>query len=217
MKSDLQTLEIQDWVINFRESIGKGPFPVIWLLHGWEGDDDSMLIFTSKLPEDYLLLIPRGRFPTTTGGYSWYPIRDTGWPTLEKFSPVIYELVDLMDNWPISAPWGDFSAFRIAGYSQGAALAYGFMMLFPERISAVAGLAGFLPTISANYPPGISLEGKTVYVSHGLEDDIVPMHKAREAVEFLIQAGADVTFCESEVGHKLSADCFKGLEVFFDH
>jgi len=216
MKSEFQTLEIRDWVIRYREPGGNGPRPVILLLHGWMGDEESMGIFSSRLPNEYLILAPRGIFPATNGGFSWYPIREPGWPVLETFKPAIYELLELINSWPLTAPWGDFSRFRLAGFSQGAALAYAFTLLYPERVQAVAGLAGFLPRDVESYLKNISLKGIIVYVSHGLRDDIVPVEKARETVKLFKRVGADVTFCESDVGHKLSADCFKGLEVFFE-
>jgi predicted esterase len=43
---------------------------------------------------------------------------------------------------------------------------------------------------------------------------MVPMAMARHAVQLLEGAGAKVTYCESAVGHKLSADCLKALESY---
>ena len=34
-------------------------------------------------------------------------------------------------------------------------------------------------------------------------------------MSLLEQAGAQVTYCEADVGHKVSADCLRGLENFF--
>ena len=38
---------------------------------------------------------------------------------------------------------------------------------------------------------------------------------ARASMTLLEQAGAVVTYCEADVGHKVSADCLRGLETFF--
>ena len=59
------------------------------------------------------------------------------------------------------------------------------------------------------------LAGKHFFVAHGTQDNLVPVERARESIELLEQAGAQVTFCEAEVGHKVSADCLRGLESFF--
>jgi phospholipase/carboxylesterase len=54
-----------------------------------------------------------------------------------------------------------------------------------------------------------------VFIAHGTTDNLVPVEMARESANLLKQAGANVTYCEEEVGHKLSAPCFRGLEAFF--
>jgi phospholipase/carboxylesterase len=216
MKNNLQTLEVGEWVIRYRAPAGEGPHPVIWLLHGWTGDEDSMWIFASRLPDRYLLLAPRGLNTTPMGGYGWHAITEGKvWPWVDDFRPAIDKLVTLMDNWPPKAPSADFGRFRLAGFSQGGALGYSFAMLHPDRVVALAGLASFLPDgASAHLQPG-SLTGLPVYLSHGVKDKLVPVARARQAAQLLDQAGAKVTFCESDVGHKLSADCFRGMEVFF--
>jgi phospholipase/carboxylesterase len=131
------------------------------------------------------------------------------------FHPAIEKLLILIENWPATFPAADFSRFRLAGFSQGGALAYTFTLLHPEQVTALAGLASFLPDGAAAYLPEGALAGLPVYISHGEKDTLVPVARARQAAQLLDRAGAQVTYCESDVGHKLSADCFKGMEVFF--
>jgi phospholipase/carboxylesterase len=59
------------------------------------------------------------------------------------------------------------------------------------------------------------LVDKSAYATHGIRDELVPVSKARRAVELLEKAGAKVTYCEDDVGHKLSATCFRGMQEFF--
>jgi predicted esterase len=54
-----------------------------------------------------------------------------------------------------------------------------------------------------------------VFVAHGTRDELVPIERGRHTVQTLEQAGAQVTYCEDDVGHKLSAACFRALEAFF--
>jgi len=216
VKNELPTLEIAGWMIRYRAPGGDGPHPATWLLHGWSGDEASMWVFASRLPENDLLLAPRGLYPTPMGGYGWHPTTaGKTWPGVDDFHPAIEGLLDLMENWPAGAPPADFSRFRLAGFSQGGALAYAFTLLHPERVIALAGLASFLPEGAAAYLPAGRLQGLPVYISHGEKDHLVPAARARQAAQWLGQAGAQVSYCESDVGHKLSADCFRGMEVFF--
>jgi phospholipase/carboxylesterase len=217
VKTEISTFQIDQWLIRYRSPDGDGPHPVIWLLHGWTGDENSMWVFASRLPERYLLLAPRGLYSTPMGGYGWHSMTgEKVWPWVDDFRPAIDQLNVLMDHWPAAAPPADFSRFRIAGFSQGGALAYSYALLHPRRVLALAGLASFLPDGAAIYLQDRRLQGIPVYISHGIKDQLVPVARARQAVQLLDQAGALVSYCESEVGHKLSADCFKGMEIFFE-
>ena len=208
-------MQLDDWVLRLRVPSGAGPHPVTLLLHGWTGDENAMWIFASKLPKDHLLIAPRALYPASMGGYSWYPMRSQeGWPRLADFRPAVAALIQLIERWP-EPPAVDLTALRLAGFSQGAALAYTFAILHPERVRALAGLAGFLPEdAAAHLSPG-HFAGLPVYISHGTRDQLVPVERARQAVDHLQGAGAQVVYCESDAGHKLSAECFRGMEAFF--
>ena len=62
----------------------------------------------------------------------------------------------------------------------------------------------------------INFKDLPIYITHGSLDELVPVKKARTAVEVLSRAGAKVSYCEESVGHKLSAACFNGMESFFN-
>jgi predicted esterase len=80
----------------------------------------------------------------------------------------------------------------------------------------MAGLAGFLPKNAVLLINEKPLLNKRIFIAHGRLDERVPVEKAREAVEILTQAGAQLSYCEEDVGHKLSASCFRSMEFFFD-
>ncbi len=217
MTIEIKSIQIDDWMIRYRTPDGPGPHPVIWLFHGWTGDEDSMWVFASRLPKHFLLLAPRGLYSTPKGGYGWYAIQSgKTWPQIGDFIPAIDRLNDLMISWSASAPAADLSRFRLAGFSQGGAFAFSYALLNPHRVAALAGLAGFLPDGASDYLKDQPLQGMPIYISHGLRDPLVPVARARQAVQLLDQAGAEVSYCESDIGHKLSADCFRGMEVFFE-
>jgi predicted esterase len=44
---------------------------------------------------------------------------------------------------------------------------------------------------------------------------MVTVDRARASIALLEQAGARVTYCEDEVGHKVSVNCLRALQKFF--
>lgn len=213
MEVSIQRMEIDEWVLRYRIPSGEPPYPVILMLHGWTGDENAMWVFESRLPKDHMMIAPRGLFKTPWGGYGWHEHKSSAWPWVEDFKPAIENLLTMLTE--ENFPDGDFTELSIVGFSQGAALGYTFALLYPKKVSAVAGLSGFLPNeilpIIRQHP----LNNMPVFVTHGTRDQLVPVERARNGVELLEEAGGHVAYCEDDVGHKLSVQCFQGLEHFF--
>lgn len=182
------------------------------LLHGWTGDETVMWIFARNLHENAWIFAPRGPIHSQGGGYGWLP-RENGWPPLADFAPAAEALITEIRHLTadVHAPQGPFD---LMGFSQGAAMAYAVAALYPQQVRRVVALAGFLPQDDPKPGRYSALRGKQFYIAHGTQDDTVPIEMAQEAVRFLQPLGVQVTYCESDVGHKLSASCLRGLEVF---
>ena len=195
----------------------------IVMLHGWTGDENAMWIFAQRLPPNYWLLAPRGLFPAPLGGFGWHPHRQSIWPMVNDLQPAIESLrsvltsqhfPDINFDLPQNQAMTD-RPIQLVGFSQGAALALTFAILYPQMVQAAAGLSGFLPEDAVEFIGDVPLRKMPILLAHGRLDELVPVHKARRAVELLTRAGAQVDYCEDDVGHKLSITCFRSLEVFF--
>jgi phospholipase/carboxylesterase len=206
-------ISIDGWVMRIHEPIGSGPFPIIMLLHGWTGDEHSMWVFSSRLPRNTLMIAPRGLYKAVGAGYSWHPELPKPWPWLIDFQPAADRLSSVIT--PGNFPSGDFSNLHLVGFSQGAAMAYSAAIMHPRQVASLTGLSGFLPDGASAWLTPDRLKGLPAFIAHGTLDELVPVEKARISVADLEGAGALVTYCEDDVGHKLSAKCFHGLEAFF--
>jgi len=211
-------LTYNGWTMRVRHATQE-PARFMLLLHGWTGDENSMWIFTRKFPDDLWIAAPRGPHSSEQGGYSWRPLKslqdeDWGLPSLSDLKPAADSLIRLVDE--VSASIGvNAEKFDVAGFSQGGALTNVLALLYPQRIRKAAVLAGFMPGGTDKLIERRVLAGKQFFVAHGEKDDLVPFERAQRSIELLEQAGAQVTFCDADVGHKLSADCLRGLESFF--
>lgn len=212
MNLELQTIQIDGMTLRVKEPAGEGKHPVLLLLHGLTGDENIMWVFTTRLPSNLLIIAPRGIHPAPTGGYSWLPNGDTE-PHVDDFRPAVDRLVQVLEGEHF--PRADFSRVGVMGFSQGAALTYTLSLLQPARVSALAGLAGFIPEGAEALARNRPLLGKPVFAAHGTRDETIPVERARLAVRVLEEAGGQVTYCEDDVGHKLSAKCFRSLDAFF--
>jgi phospholipase/carboxylesterase len=188
---------------------------LLLLIHGWTGDEDSMWVFVRNFGPNYWVVAPRAPYAGHPHGYSWRPLEPgrRGWPDLDDLRPAAHSLIALVEDY--SAANGITAPFAAIGFSQGAALTGVLALLHPDKIDRAGILAGFVPSGAESLVANRPLAGKSLFVAHGTLDEMVSVQIARRSVELLKQAGADVTYCEDEVGHKLSAGCQRALETFF--
>jgi phospholipase/carboxylesterase len=211
LKTEHNLTSFENWTLRVRPGTGRR---IILLLHGWTGDENSMSIFTRNFPADYWIISPRAPYTTIPSGFSWRaPAVRGSWPTVDLFRPSITALIELVDHFA-DANGLDASSFDVAGFSQGGALTLVFGALYPARVRKMGILAGFAPEGAIEIlTPGLFKE-KRIFLAHGTLDTMVPIEMARQTIQLLENAGANVIYCESEVGHKLSADCLKALENY---
>jgi phospholipase/carboxylesterase len=209
-----QLLTFKDWTFRLRAAQAK-PDRLLILIHGWMGDEKSMWVLAQDISLKYTIFAPRGPFPVAEGGYSWRQIRPGTWgmSSLDDLHSLADALLAFVDDWSASAMI-QAGQFDLMGFSQGAAMAYTLTMLHPERVRRLAALSGFIPENADAYLTAQRLSGKPIFVTHGRNDDLIPVEQARNAVEVLRKAGAQVTYCESDAGHKVSRECLKEMELF---
>lgn len=212
--TDAQLLTFRGWTFRYRAAV-REPGRVFLLLHGWTGDENSMGVFANVLPQDCAVVAPRAPYRVPAGGYSWREIGPGSWgiPTFDDLQPAALSVLKFLDEWTATVGL-DATQLHAMGFSQGAALTYTLAALHPERVASVAALSGFLPTgIEVRLAAG-TLRDKPVFVAHGSQDEMIPLERAREAVRLLEATGAQVQYCESDGGHKVSKECLKGIEIF---
>ncbi|MEI7847571.1 MAG: hypothetical protein WCK35_17345 [Chloroflexota bacterium] len=187
---------------------------ILLLLHGWTGDENSMSIFTRNLPPDYWILSPRAPYTASPNGYSWRArssVQDQ--PSVEAFLPSCQALMEMIDQWA-EVNQLDVSTIDIAGFSQGAAMTFTLGLLYPDRIGKMGVLAGFAPLGAEEIAKPDMFSNKTFFVAHGTLDETVPLKMVERTLHLLKNAGAQVIYNESQVGHKLSSEGLKAFEQY---
>jgi phospholipase/carboxylesterase len=214
--TDTQLISFGDWTLRVRPTQSPSPRLLV-LLHGWTGDENSMwtLGVTRRLSAGYWIIAPRAPHAADPGGFSWRMLDPTtfGFPTYEALAPAADGLIRLIDEYSASVEV-DAAQFDVMGFSQGAAMTNVIGILHPHRIRKMGVLAGFVPAGLENVIQQKPLAGKNIFVAHGTQDQMIPIDRARASMAFLKQAGAQITYCEDEVGHKLSANCLRSLESY---
>ena len=210
-------ISFKNWTLRIRKSTHQAR-RLMLLIHGHTGDENSMWVFARAMPDHYWMVAPRAPYAAESGGYSWRPPQTGNYDQLglEMLESAAEALIRLVDEYSASAGReADARVFDVMGFSQGAALSSVLTFLYPRRIRKTALLAGFVPSGLEELATQRPLEGKPFFVAHGTKDETVTIDRARASIALLEQAGAQVTYCEDEVGHKVSVTCLRALKEFF--
>ena len=202
------------WIVRVQPPADPTSQKVILMLHGWTGDENVMSVFGRKMPEYFWLISPRGPVKADPAGFGWLTGDSAKNAKYPDYADVTDDLNRQVEHW-LDYLHISLSLISIIGFSQGGAMALSFLLRYPSRVDRVACLAGFLPGSAEDALYTQSLSGKPIFIGHGTLDETIPVEQAQSAVTVLRSAGAEVIFCQDEVGHKLGSDCYKGLEAFF--
>lgn len=193
---------------------GRLPHPTVVMLHGRSGDEDAMWIFRRVLPADWLVVSPRGIKPDPAGGYAWHPRQRDEWPPLSMFDEAVAAVVRFIEALP-ELYGADADHIYLMGFSQGAATAYATAMGHPGLVQGIAGLVGFVPVECDAAIETRVLRDLPIYAAVGKEDPFVPLTRARACAETLRAIGADLSYNEYEVGHRISAQGMRDLRAWW--
>jgi phospholipase/carboxylesterase len=215
VQTEISTYTTYDsgWILRIRPALTDKTRRVLLLIHGWTGDENSMWVFARQLPDDYLVLAPRGPI-SAPSGYGWAALDGDISPPIQAYLDISNRLMDQAYAWLKAHKVNQETPIHLMGFSQGAAMCYAVLTQRPGQIAKVAGLSGFLPDGIQQLLPNGHLSGKEVFIAHGAKDETIAIKRAQETVRVLEQAGAKVYYCEEDVGHKLGAACFSGLKEF---
>ena len=216
-----ETIEFNGWTMRIRPAETENPRLLV-MIHGLTGDENSMWVFARRFSADYWVIAPRAPYPANPQGFSWRPnpltIEEAQLnlhkrPALDVLKSSAEALIKLIDEYSVSVKV-EARHFDAIGFSQGAAMVNVLGILYPDRVRKMGILAGFVPSGLDAYINDRVLTGKRVFVAHGTQDEMVPIDRARASMQLLEQAGASITYCEDEVGHKLSSNCLRALEDY---
>ncbi|HEV3394200.1 MAG TPA: alpha/beta hydrolase [Chthoniobacterales bacterium] len=171
------------------------------LLHGTGGTERALVSLGHELDPDASLLSPRGK------------VLEDGMPRFfRRLAEGVFDLDDLrkrtheLADFVISAAQHyeiDNRYIVAVGYSNGANIAASMLLLRPEVLSAGILFRAMVPLILEQQP---DLSSKSVFISAGSFDPIVPTSQTKQLAELLQAAGADVTIRFLQSGHQLMPD-----------
>jgi predicted esterase len=206
--TDTQVSREPDSNLTYRWQPAEDPDSLSFLMfHGLTGNEDVMWILQSALPAGGFFASPRAPFELAADkSFSWVPPAEG-----DGFQRTAYEgglhKATLWVKGVIAEHDLVLGRTVFVGFSQGSALSFLLAGRVDTCPAAVVSLAGFLPKGELK-----QLQGLPVFWGHGSQDQTIPVERAHQDVKRLKALGAEVHYCEAEVGHKVGVECMRGLK-----
>ena len=168
--------------------------PLILLLHGSGANEQDMIGLWRDLPSELVVVSLRAPFGDGSGGYRWY--RKADGPAGQAADiDISRKIIGVVVDHSIEHFHADPKRVFIAGFSQGAVMAYEVALREPDRFRGAAVLSGTLfPSATAHLPPRSDLAREAFFVAHGTADKRIPFASATAAHATLERLGVPTEF-----------------------
>ena len=202
-----------------REPKANGDFKkAIILLHGVGSNEQDLFSLADHFPFDFYVLSVRAPFTLAAGRYAWYNVDfSTGKPVFD----VEQELTsrDLLTRF-VSEIKEKFKLDQVylGGFSQGAIMSYSLGLSHPREVTGVVAFSGrILEEIQRTITSGEDLGNLKVFLAHGIHDDKLPIHYARNGKTYLEKLKVKLSYHEYQMGHQITEAVLKDLNQWFNN
>jgi phospholipase/carboxylesterase len=186
--------------------------PLMIMLHGYGSNEEDLFSFARELPAEFLIISARAPISLGFGSYAWYSINfeadrdnfsnlDEARAALLRIDRFIEEVIELY------AP--DEKNVFLLGFSQGTILSIAYALNHPGKVQHVLALSGYVNRnlIGSPLEPG-SFPDLDFFVSHGSDDQVIPVDWARKTPGFLEKLKIEHVYKEYPVGHGVAPQNF---------
>jgi phospholipase/carboxylesterase len=184
------------------------PYPLLVFFHGHGGNEEQILRLAPRLSRrNYISIGLRG--PVGLGSrsngqkrYSWGDAASIG--LVEDYLIRAVEQTRL--NYHVHS-----ERIYLAGFAEGATMAYRLGLTFPEKLGGVISLNGMMPRQGRPLLRLPEVRALRVFIGHGIANAIVPLSMAREDSRLLYSAGLNVDLKTYPTTHKLHHDMLRDI------
>lgn len=169
------------------------------LLHGTGADQHDLVPIGRQVAPTKPLLSPLGKV-REQGMPRWFRRHEEGVFDVDDLRRRAAELAGFLDE---AAEVYEVERYVALGFSNGANIAGGLLLLHPEALRGAVLLRPMVPLEPDELP---DLSGVPVYMASGEADRMIPEGSAERMASLLEEAGADVTHRWAEAGHGLTRD-----------
>jgi len=184
------------------------PYPLIVFLHGNGGNEQQILRLAPKVSRrNYVSIGLRGPVclgPNPKGalGFSWGDA--SHYDMIEEY--LLEAIQQTRLHYHIHS-----ERIYLAGFAEGATLAYRMGLQYPDKINGVIALNGHMPREDRPLLRLPETRSLRVLIGHGIANSVVPTSMVRDDYRLLYAAGMDVEMKNYATNNRLHKDMLRDM------
>ncbi|OOG55706.1 dienelactone hydrolase family protein [Polaromonas sp. C04] len=177
------------------------------LLHGVGSNEQDLFGLTPHVPPQFHVLSLRAPYTMGPRAYAWFQFAVT--PRGERSIDEAQEAASrklLAQTVAAAAQQLDVAPGRVVvgGFSQGGIMSLSLLLTEPQLLHAAMVLhSRLLPQVLPLAAPAQALQGKQLWISHGLQDQMIPLASAHAAREHVSHLPLTLRYAEFPGGHEI--------------
>lgn len=182
---------------------------LVVLLHGVGGNESNLIALAEALPEDLLVVLPRGPLTLASGQYAWFQVAFSA--EGPKINPAQAEtarlqLIALLASLQVTTGLAPDHSL-MAGFSQGGIMSASVALTSPWSLAGFGILSGrILPEIAPQLAGQAALSHLRGYISHGQQDSTLAPAWADRAETWMAELGVQTQAHRYPARHELTPE-----------
>lgn len=184
--------------------------PLLLLLHGIGSHEGDLMSLAPYLDGRFFVVAARAPISLGYGSHAWFRI-DYASPNRALIDPsepdrsreMLIQFVDeLVDTYELDA-----GRVHLLGFSQGAIMTLGTLLRRPDLMAGAVLMSGRAhPSMLERMGPPEAMRGLPVLVTHGTEDEVLPIVNGRQTRDLLEKMPVRLTYREYSAGHEITPE-----------
>ncbi len=204
-----------DYLVRYPKKNIDNP-PLMIMLHGYGSNEQDLFSFADELPDELLIISAKAPLTLGMGSYAWYSIRfsedSANFSDLTEAKSSL-EIIDTFISEIKNKFKVNTSNVFLFGFSQGTILSIAYALNNPDKVQHVVALSGYVnqQLLDEGFKEN-DFTNLDLFVSHGSEDQVIPVIWARKTPAFLNDLRIRNSYQEYPVGHGVAPQNFYDLQ-----
>ena len=177
------------------------------LMHGVGSNEQDLFGLAPYIPETFHVVSLRAPYRMGPNANAWFEfgVNPDGSRTIDEEQEIasralVVQTVEALAR-QLNVP---ASRVIVGGFSQGGIMSLSVLLTKPELVAGAMALhSRLLPEVLSQVAPASAFAGKQLWVSQGLQDNVIPVANGHFIVKQVEPLGLNLTYREFEGAHEI--------------